>query len=120
MWKPVLAAMLAFALSAVPAVARTAPDAPIAKGEAQLYGLPIFTSDGVQIGVVAETGTDDNGYTVLLAKIEKPISRGTQIVAIPLELVVLRGERIDLFLTATEVRERLSSVEADGDQRSAH
>ena len=118
MWNAILAGMLAFALSALPAIARASPDLPTTKGEVRLYGLPIFTSDGVQFGAVAETGTDDDGRLVLLAEVEQPLGIGTQTVAIPVELIVLHTDRIDLLLTVTEVRERLSSAEADGDQRS--
>ena len=113
MLNAILAGMLAFALSAAPTTARAAPEAPIAK-EARLYGFPIFTSDGVQIGAVAETGTDDDGLMVLLAEIEKPLGLGTQTIAVPVELIVLKTDRIELYLTATEVRERLSSAEDEG------
>src|SRR6478752_7283191 len=118
MWNAILAGMLAFALSALPAIARASPDLPTTKGEVRLYGLPIFTSDGVQIGTVAETGTDDDGHLVLLAELEQPLGIGTQTVAIPVELTVLHTDRIGLLLTVTEVRERLSSAEADGNQHS--
>src|SRR5882757_10982518 len=107
----ILAGMLAFALGVAPAFARAAPEVPSTRGEARLYGLPIFTSDGVQVGAVAETGTDDDGDMVLLAVLASPLGGGTQNVAIPLELIVLRANRIDLLLTATEVRERLAGAE---------
>jgi hypothetical protein len=111
MWNSIVAGMLAVALSAVPTIARAAPELPSANAEARLYGLPIFTSDGLRIGAVAETGTDDDGYMVLLlAELEGTISTGPQIVAIPLELILLRADRIDLFLSETEVRERLSAA----------
>jgi hypothetical protein len=110
MWNSIVAGMLAVALSAVPAIARTAPELPSANAEARLYGLPIFTSDGLRIGAVAETATADDGYMVLLAELEGTVSMGPQMVAIPLELILLRADRIDLFLTATEVRERLSAA----------
>jgi sporulation protein YlmC with PRC-barrel domain len=109
MWNAIFAGLLACALSA-PAIARAAPGAPIAKEETQLYGLPIFTSDGVRVGAVAETGTDNGGRLVLLSELERPLGIGMQIVAIPLDLIVIHADRIDLFLTATEVRERLSKA----------
>ena len=120
MWNAIVAGMLAVALTAVPTVARAAPELPSANAAARLYGLPIFSSDGLQIGAVAETGTDDDGYMVLLAQLEGTINTDPQIVAIPLELILLRADRIDLFLTATEVRERLSTAKADDDPRSVH
>jgi hypothetical protein len=107
------AAMLALALEPVPAFASAAAELPMARAEATLYGLPIFTTDGVEIGAAANAGTDEDGHTVLLAEIGMPLGIGTQTVAIPLELLALRGDRIDLSLTATEVRERLSSAARD-------
>jgi sporulation protein YlmC with PRC-barrel domain len=109
MWNAIFAGLLACALSA-PAIARAAPEAPISTEETQLYGLPIFTSDGVRVGAVAETGTDNDGQFVLLSELERWLGIGTQIVAIPLELIVIHADRIDLFLTATEVKERLSKA----------
>jgi hypothetical protein len=109
------AGLLVFAVSVVPGIARAAPVEPIVKGDVepnQPYGLPIFTSDGVQIGAVAETGTDDDGHLVFLAELPKPLGIGTEAVAIPLELMVLRKDRVNLLLTATEVRQRLT--EGDG------
>jgi len=112
MWNALLSGLLAFALSTAPASARSILEAPTAKAEFQLYGLPVFTSDGLQIGAVAETGTDDHGHMVLLVNMERPLGPGAQVVAIPVELIALRADGIDLFLTAKEVRERLSSAEA--------
>jgi hypothetical protein len=108
----IVAGLLVFAVSVVPGIARAAPVEPIVKGDVQPYGLPIFTSDGVQIGAVAETGTDDDGHLVFLAELPKPLGIGTEAVAIPLELMVLRKDRVNLLLTATEVRQRLT--EGDG------
>ena len=105
--------MLAFSISPAPAFASLAAELPIIRAEATLYGLPIFTTDGVEIGAAAATGTDEDGHTVLLAGIAMPLGIGTQTVAIPLELLALRGDRIDLSLTATEVKERLSSGARD-------
>jgi hypothetical protein len=59
----------------------------------------------VQIGVVAATGTAHDGHGAL-ANREKAITAWDQIVAIPLELIVPSGDRIDLLLTATEARKR--------------
>jgi PRC-barrel domain protein len=114
MWKAILAGVLVFAVSVVPDMARAAPAEPIVKEDVQLYGLPIFTSDGVQIGAVAETGTDDNGHLVLLAELANPLGIGTETVAIPLELIMLHNDRINLLLTETEVSQRLLRNKGDG------
>ena len=47
---------------------------------------------------------------MLLAEIGLPLGIGTETVAIPLDLVVLKDDRIDLSLTATEVRDILASA----------
>ena len=120
MLKAILAGMLAVALSTVPAIARTAPEPSVAEGEVRIFGLPIFTSDNVQIGAVAETGTDDDGHMMLLAEIDSVLGMGSRIVAIPVELIVLRTGRVDLFLTAAEVRDALSSGEDHWDQASTN
>ena len=118
MWKAIAAAgMLALALAPLPAAARAAPDLRDAAPQARLYGLPIYTSDGVEIGAVTATGTDEDGHTVLLAEIGMPLGIGTQTVAIPLDLIALRGNWIDLSLTATEVRQTLSNAARPEDSR---
>ena len=113
MWKAILAGMLACGLSGAPAIARASLEVPTAQGEVRLYGLPIFTSDGVEIGAVAETGTDEDGHLVLLAEISMPPGVGAQLVAVPLDLIALRTDRINLSLTLTEVRKTLASAERD-------
>jgi hypothetical protein len=114
MWNAIRAGVLVLAVSVVPGIARAAPAEPVVKDDIQPCALPIFTSDGVQIGEVAETGTDEDGHLVFLAELAKPLGIGTEIVAIPLELIVLRKDRVNLVLTATEVRQRLSRTKGDG------
>ena len=112
MWKAItLAGMLALGLGSA-AAARTA-DVPTATKELRLYGLPIFTSDGVEIGVVSDTGTDEDDQLVLLAEIAMPLGMGAQTVAIPLDLVAVKTDRVDLSLTAAQVRETLSRAQRD-------
>ena len=106
----VAAAIFALLLGPVPALARTALEPLAAEEAGPLYGIAIFTSDGVKIGTVTDTGTDEDGSTVLLAEIGQPLSIGTETVAIPLDLVALRDNRIDLSLTATEVSDILASA----------
>jgi len=108
MWKAItLAGMLTLALGSA-AAARTA-DVPAATEELRrLYGLPIITSDGVEIGVVSDTGTDEDDQLVLLTELAMPLVTGAQTVAIPLDLVVVKIDRVDLSLTAAQVRATLS------------
>jgi hypothetical protein len=114
MWNAIRAGTFIFAVSTLPGIAPAAPAEPIVKGDIQPYGLPIFTSDGVEIGAVAETGTDDDGHLVFLAKLAKPLGIGTETVAVPLELIILHKDRVNVLLTETEVRQRLSRTKGDG------
>jgi hypothetical protein len=118
MWKATLAAgMLAFVLGSAPALARPEPEPerPAAEATAPLQGLAVFTSDGVEIGAVTDTGTDEDGHTVLLAEIGLTLGFGTETVAIPLDLFTLKDNRIDLSLTASEVRDILASAARNKD-----
>ena len=111
MWKATLAAgMVAFMLGSAPALARPEPELPAAEATAPRYRLAIFTSDGVKIGAITDTGTDEDGHTVLLAEVGLPLGFATETVAIPLDLVVFKDNRIDLSLTATEVSDILASA----------
>ena len=112
MWKTIaLAGMLAFTVGSA-AAARIA-DVPTGTKELRLYGLPIFTSDGVEIGVVSDTGTDEDDRLVLLAEITMPLGIGAQTVAIPLDLIEVKSDRVDLSLTAAQVRETISRAQRD-------
>ena len=112
MWKATLAAgIFAFMLGSGPVTRPArAQSLPAAEAASPLYGLAIFTSDGVKIGAITDTGTDEDGHTVLLADIGLPLGFGTETVAIPLDLVVFKDNRIDLSLTATEVSDILASA----------
>jgi len=111
MWKEIIAAgILAFALVPAPAFARTAPELSAAEAPAPLLGLPVFTSDGVEIGAVTDTGTDEDGRLVLLAEVGRPLGIGTETVAIPLDLAAFGRDRIDLSLTEREVRDILAAA----------
>jgi PRC-barrel domain len=116
MWKAILAAgVMAIALGSGPALARPEPELPAAEATAPLYGLAIFTSDGVKIGAVTDTGTDEDGHTVLLTEIALPLGIGTETVAIPLDLVVFGDNRIDLSLTANELSAIVASARRNRD-----
>lgn len=116
MWKEIAAVgILAFALGPTPALARTVPELPAAEASAPLVGLPVFTSDGVEIGAVTDTGTDEDGHLVLLAEVGRPLGIGTETVAIPLDLVAFGKDRIDLSLTETEVRAILAAAARNKD-----
>ena len=106
----IAAGIFALMVGPMPVLAGMAPEPPAAEEAAPIYGIAIFTSDGVKIGTVTDTGTDEDGSTVLLAEIGQPLGIGAETVAIPLDLVVLKDNRIDLSLTATEVGDMLAGA----------
>jgi hypothetical protein len=111
MWKEIVAVgILAFALGSTPTSARTAHELPAAEAQMPLLGLPVYTSDGVEIGAVTDTGTDEDGRLVLLAEVGRPLGIGTETVASPLDLAAFGRDRIDLSLTEREVRDILAAA----------
>jgi len=79
----------ALALTPMPAAAHDAavvfplPSQQLRAAERAVVGLSIFTSDGKEIGKALATGTDENGLTVLVAEIERPLGMRPIAVAIP-------------------------------------
>jgi len=111
--------VVAYALAPMPAPAHEAAavfprsSQPPTKAERAVTGLPIFTSDGKEIGKVLTTGTDEDDMAVLVAEIERPLGMGPIAVAIPTDMFVLTTDRVVLAITEAEVSQRL----ARGDRR---
>jgi hypothetical protein len=72
-----------------------------------LIGLPVRSSDDQQIGLVTEAGIDD-GEAILIAEIDRPLGIGHDLVVIPTEMFVNKGDHIELTITAEQVRDRLA------------
>jgi hypothetical protein len=75
-----------------------------------VVGLPIFTSDGKEVGKVLATGTDGQGQTLLVAAIARPLGVGSVAVGIPTDMFVLMSDHIVLAITEAEVGERLTGA----------
>src|SRR5262245_32366766 len=94
--------VLAYALAPMPAPAHDAaavsprPSQPPPTTERAVVGLPIFTSDGEEIGKVLATGTDEDGLAVLVAEIERPLGMGPIAVAIPTDMFAPMTDRIEI------------------------
>jgi len=103
--------VVACALAPMPAPAHdeaaVSPSQPPPTTE-RAVGLPIFTSDGKQIGKVLATGTDEDGLTVLVGEFERAVGIGSVAVAIPTDMFVLISDRIVLSITEAEVSQRLA------------
>ena len=94
--------VVAYALAPMPAPAHDAaavsprPSQPPPTTE-RAVGLPIFTSDGKEIGKVLATGTDEDGLAV--AELEEAFGIGSVAVAIPTDMFMLITDRIVLAIT---------------------
>ena len=108
--------VVAYALAPMPAPAHDAdavsprPSQPPPTTE-RAVGLPIFTSDGKEIGKVLATGTDEDGLTVLVAEFERASGIGSVAAAIPTDMFVLMTDRVVLAITAAEVSQRLARAD---------
>jgi hypothetical protein len=106
----------ALALTPMPAAAQDAaavsprPSQPATTDQRAVVGLPIFTSDGKEIGKVLATGTDEHDVAVLVAEIERPVGIGSVAVAIPTDMFVRMADRIVLAITEAEVSQRLAKA----------
>jgi hypothetical protein len=106
--------VVANALTPMPAAAHDAAavsphsSQPPPTAELAVVGLPIFASDGQEIGKVLATGTDEDGLAVLVAEIKWPLGLGSIAVAIPTDMFVLMTDRIVLAITEAEVSQRLA------------
>jgi hypothetical protein len=102
------------ALTPMPAAAQDAaavsprPSQPATTAQGAVVGLPIFTSDGKEIGKALATGTDEHDVAVLVAEIERPFGIGSVAVAIPTDMFVRMADRIVLAITDAEVSQRLA------------
>ena len=109
--------VVAYALAPMPAPAHDAaavsprPSQPPPTSERAVVGLPIFTSDGKEIGKVLATGTDEGGLAVLVAEFEGAFGIGSVAVAIPTDTFVLITDRIVLSITEAEVSQRLARAD---------
>jgi len=108
--------VVACALAPMPAPAHDAAVSPRSSqtpptAELAVVGLPIFTSDGKEIGKVLATGTDEHDVAVLVAEIERPLGIGSVAVAIPTDMFELITDRIVLSITETEVSQRLARAD---------
>lgn len=105
------AAVLTPVLAAVPAMvqatAQTPRQQPGQKPQASLDGLPVYTADGKAIGTVITMGLDEDDKPVLVAEIAQALGLGPTAVAVPTNMFVRKGNRIELTLTEAEVNARL-------------
>ena len=71
-----------------------------------LVGLPVYSSDGQKLGEVTEEGRT-GGKATVRADMGTFFGSGPNIVLIDTDLFERKADRIELTLTAAEVREKL-------------
>ena len=107
--KMLLAVLVAVALTSLPGDGQQMHPQPRAGSSVLLVGLPVFTSDGQEIGKVIGLAKYQ-GEHLLIAEIEQRLGIGSQPVAIPIDMFVQRADRIELTLTAKQVKVRLGAT----------
>ena len=103
------AGLLGAALSAAPASAQQSqpPPAPSAQPDSNLVGLPVYSSDGHKLGDVTEVGTF-GGKRMLRAEIGTFLGMGSSPVLIPVDMFARKDDRIEVAMSADEVRDTVS------------
>ena len=106
MLKPLLAvAALVVAWGTAPAMAQV-PQPPAAEKESNVVGLAVYSSDGQKLGAVTQVGTA-GGQQVVQAVFEDD-GDGASTVVIPQTVFAQKPDRIELMMTAAEVKDTLS------------
>lgn len=97
---------LPFAASMPCSAQQEAP--PAEQSETGLVGLPVYSSDGEKLGEVMEVGTVA-GQRALRAEIGAFLGMGPTPVLIPAAMFQHRTDRIEVAMTAAEVRTSVTS-----------
>jgi len=109
----VLLAALAIAATLVVALVVVAPAGQQERTPLTVYaagaavGLPVFSSDGKQLGKVLAEGVDEDDQRIIVAEVERPLGIAPHLAAIPTYMFVQRPDRIVLTITAEEVANQL-------------
>jgi hypothetical protein len=103
---PLVAIVLATALATMPASAQQSQP-PATDLESALVGLPVYSSDGEKLGEIIGAATR-GGQTAVRAEMGPFLGLGPSPVLIDAGVFQKKGDRIELTLTAAEVRERVS------------
>jgi hypothetical protein len=113
MLRIVIIATIVAALATGPVVAQQALQRPAV---GLVGGVPVFTPDGEVAGRLFNLGRDGHGQGVLIAELDRPLGIGPQIVAIPIDMFVQRPDRIELSVTAEQLRDRIAASDRTSKQ----
>jgi sporulation protein YlmC with PRC-barrel domain len=76
-----------------------------AQPETSVIGLPIYDSDGTKIGEATQVGMHE-GEQSIAAQLE-PSLMGAMVI-IPAKMMTQQGDRLELSITAEQIRNQLS------------
>jgi ribosomal 30S subunit maturation factor RimM len=102
----VAAAVIAAALTATPPLAQQAQP-PVVETEHELVGLAVYSSDGEKLGQVTHVGTAA-GQPAVRAELGGFLDVAPSAVVIPATMFQQKPDRIEVAMTAAEVKETLS------------
>jgi len=102
----VAAAVIAAALTATPTLAQQAKP-PAVETEHELVGLAVYSSDGEKLGQVTQVGTA-GGQPAVRAELGGFLDVAPSAVVIPATMFAQKPDRIEVSMTAAEVKETLS------------
>ena len=110
--------IVGLALAASPVAAQQTPPAenqPEVQADATLVGLPIYSSDGQRLGQIAEVGSS-RGQPAVRAEMEESLGIGPRSVIILADTFQQKNDRIELSMTAAEVKDALSNQKPEQGQ----
>jgi hypothetical protein len=112
----VAAGAVAAALAATSPVTGQPAQPPSASLETALVGLPVYSSDGQKLGDVTQAVTAGS-QPVVRANFGDILGSGPIAVIIPAALFVQKDDRIEVKMTAAEVKDRLAKQQQQQQQQ---
>jgi hypothetical protein len=103
---PLAAAVLAVGLAGTPSLAQQAQP-PAAQVQPPLVGLAVYSSDGEKLGQVTQVGSA-GGQPAVRAELGGFLDVAPSAVVIPASMFEQKPDRIEISMTAAEVKETLS------------
>ena len=101
------ALVLAVTLVTAPASAQQAQPSSGAQEEIALVGLPLYSADGEKLGEITQVGMHGE-HKAVQAEIGGFLAMGPKTVIIPLVALEQKDGRVELGMTAAEVKDMLS------------
>src|SRR5262245_22421728 len=109
------AASLAVVITVTPALAQQ-QQAPPAQAEVQLVGMPVYSSDGEKLGEVTHVEMIA-GREMVRTNLGAFLGFGASSVLIPTEMFQRKPDRIEVAMSAGEVRETIARQTERNEQR---